>query len=168
MRCRPGPFSPSSCRSRWTQRSPKPTPKSRPGLRSIYWCTVRSWFRRNTKIIGHVTEAKAHSKTSPGSLLGISFERMLLERRTRSACCKPAVQAIARPLQLNNLGNETDRATCPPGKPSQRARLGCRSHRPLHPAEVSRPLPFPNRPDSLCPILPPSARSLPPAAESSE
>ena len=34
---------------------------------------------RNTKIIGHVTEAKAHSKASPGSLLGITFERMLVK-----------------------------------------------------------------------------------------
>jgi len=65
---------------------------------------------RNTKIIGHVTEAKAHSKTSPGSMLGISFERMLL-KGGREVPLQALVQAIARPLQLNNLGNEPDALT---------------------------------------------------------
>jgi hypothetical protein len=74
---------------------------------------------RNTKIIGHVTEAKAHSKASPGSLLGISFERMLL-KGGREVPLQATVQAIARPLQLNNLGNEPigDMAS---GMPGQRA-----------------------------------------------
>ena len=65
---------------------------------------------RNTKIIGHVTEAKAHSKASPGSLLGITFERMLL-KGGREVPLLAVVQAIARPLQLNNLGNEPDALT---------------------------------------------------------
>jgi hypothetical protein len=34
---------------------------------------------RNTKIIGHVTEAKADSKGSPGSRVAIAFDRMLLK-----------------------------------------------------------------------------------------
>jgi hypothetical protein len=72
---------------------------------------------RNTKIIGHVTEAKAHSKTSPGSLLAISFERMLL-KGGREVPLQATVQAIARPLQLNNLGNEPigDMASGMPGQ----------------------------------------------------
>jgi hypothetical protein len=74
---------------------------------------------RNTKILGHVTEAKAHSKASPGSLLGITFERMLI-KGGREVPLLAIVQAIARPLQLNNLGNEpdalTDRASGIPGQ----------------------------------------------------
>jgi hypothetical protein len=34
---------------------------------------------RKTKIVGHVTEVKAHSKTSPGPMLGIIFDQMLLK-----------------------------------------------------------------------------------------
>ncbi|MGC2182789.1 MAG: hypothetical protein WA637_05895 [Terriglobales bacterium] len=72
---------------------------------------------RNTKVIGHVTEAKAHSKTSPGSLLGITFERMLL-KGGREVPLQATVQAIARPLQLNNFGNEPigDMASGMPGQ----------------------------------------------------
>jgi hypothetical protein len=56
---------------------------------------------RNTKIIGHVTEAKAHSKTSPDSTLGISFDRVLL-KGGREVPLQVAVQAIARPLQVGS------------------------------------------------------------------
>ncbi|MGA9811604.1 MAG: hypothetical protein WBQ64_02435 [Terriglobales bacterium] len=74
---------------------------------------------RNTKIIGHVTEAKAHSKASPGSLLAISFERMLL-KGGREVPLQARVQAVARPLQLNNLGNESI-ADMSSGMPGPRA-----------------------------------------------
>jgi hypothetical protein len=52
---------------------------------------------RNTKIIGHVTEAKARSKTSPQSLLAITFDRMLL-KDGREIPLQVAVQAVGRPL----------------------------------------------------------------------
>ena len=57
---------------------------------------------RNTRIIGRVTDAKAHSKQSPDSLLGIAFERVMLkdgrELPLRPRCrrlpghCKPRLQ----------------------------------------------------------------------------
>jgi hypothetical protein len=53
---------------------------------------------RNTKIVGRVTEAKAHSKQSPDSIVGIVFERALL-KEGRAVPLQAAVQAIARPLQ---------------------------------------------------------------------
>ncbi len=53
---------------------------------------------RNTKIIGHVTEVKARSKSSPDSMVGISFDRMLM-KDGREIPLQSAVQAIARPLQ---------------------------------------------------------------------
>src|SRR6202048_326021 len=54
---------------------------------------------RNTKIIGHVTEAKARSKASPDSKIGITFDRMLL-KDGREVPLQLSVQAIARPLQF--------------------------------------------------------------------
>jgi hypothetical protein len=54
---------------------------------------------RNTKIIGHVTEAKARSKASPDSMIGITFDRMLL-KDGREVPLQLSVQAIARPLQF--------------------------------------------------------------------
>jgi len=53
---------------------------------------------RNTKIVGHVTEAKVHSKESPNSTVGIAFDRVLL-KSGRELPLQAAVQAIARPLQ---------------------------------------------------------------------
>lgn len=55
---------------------------------------------RNTKIIGHVTEAKAHSKQSPGSTVGITFDRVMM-KDGRELPLQAAVQAIGRPLQTS-------------------------------------------------------------------
>ena len=65
---------------------------------------------RNTKIIGHVTQAKAHSKNSPGSTLGITFDRLLL-KHGREVPLQMTVQAIARPLRspaFSNLADASD------------------------------------------------------------
>jgi hypothetical protein len=53
---------------------------------------------RNTKIIGHVTDAKAHSKGSPDAMVGIAFDRISM-KDGREVTIQAAVQAIARPLQ---------------------------------------------------------------------
>jgi hypothetical protein len=53
---------------------------------------------RNTKIVGHVTEAKAHSKQSAGSMVGVVFDRALM-KDGRELPLQAAVQAVARPLQ---------------------------------------------------------------------
>lgn len=53
---------------------------------------------RNTRIVGHVTEAKAHSKQSPDSVLGIAFERVLM-KDGHELPLQAVVQAVARPLQ---------------------------------------------------------------------
>jgi hypothetical protein len=54
----------------------------------------------NAKILGHVTEAKARTKDSPDSKIGITFDRMAL-KDGREVPLQLAVQAIARPLQVN-------------------------------------------------------------------
>ena len=53
---------------------------------------------RNTKILGHITEAKAHSKESPGSTLGITFDSIAM-KDGRELPVRAAIQAIGRPLQ---------------------------------------------------------------------
>lgn len=82
---------------------------------------------RNTKIIGHVTEAKARSKTSPGSMVGFTFDRLLL-KDGREMPLQAAVQAIARPLQFGSApeGNMPPSARQPgmPQMPGQRGQVG--------------------------------------------
>lgn len=54
---------------------------------------------RTAKIIGHVTEAKAHSKESPESRVGVAFDRLLM-KDGHEMPLQATVQAISRPLQL--------------------------------------------------------------------
>src|SRR6266850_2299796 len=61
---------------------------------------------RNTKIIGHVTDAKAHSKESPDSMVGIVFDRIAM-KDGHEVPIQAAVQAIARPLQSAALANSS-------------------------------------------------------------
>jgi hypothetical protein len=95
---------------------------------------------RNTKIIGHVTEAKTHSKTSPDSVVGITFDRMLL-KDGREVPLQLSVQAIGRPLQVWNspagYGAAADNsASTSATMPGQRSPLGTNSG-----ASVSSPYP---------------------------
>jgi hypothetical protein len=53
---------------------------------------------RGSKIIGHVTEAKARSKTEPQSTIGIIFDRLLL-KDGRTMPLQVAVQAIRGPAR---------------------------------------------------------------------
>jgi hypothetical protein len=52
---------------------------------------------RNAKVIGHVTDVKAHSKESPDSKVGIAFDRLIL-KDGREVQIQLVVQAISRPL----------------------------------------------------------------------
>jgi hypothetical protein len=75
---------------------------------------------RNTKVLGHVTEAKAHSKASPGSEIKFIFDRIIL-KRGREIPLQLTVQAIARPLQIPSLGtggpDSLGDASTMPGRP---------------------------------------------------
>jgi hypothetical protein len=53
---------------------------------------------RNAKIEGHVTNAKAHSKQSPDSMVGIVFDK-ITTKDGRDLPLQAEVQAIGRPLQ---------------------------------------------------------------------
>jgi len=52
---------------------------------------------RDTKVIGHVTTAKPHSKESPDSSVGLAFDRISMKDGTEVPV-KASVQAIGRPL----------------------------------------------------------------------
>jgi hypothetical protein len=105
---------------------------------------------RNTKIIGRVTEAKARSKESPDSLVGITFDRMLL-KDGREVPLQVAVQAIARPLQLGpGMSGNSQRADRGLPMPGQRAPMGDASTQGVpasYPGDLA-PIPDPMAPNS--------------------
>ena len=53
---------------------------------------------RDTKIFGHITDVKAHSKESPDSKVGIAFDRMVM-KKGGEVPLQVIVQAVGRPLQ---------------------------------------------------------------------
>jgi hypothetical protein len=57
---------------------------------------------RNTKIVGHVTEAKAHSNQSPASLVGFTFDHAVM-KDGREVPLQASVQALGRPIQTANV-----------------------------------------------------------------
>ena len=59
---------------------------------------------RNSKVVGHVTEAKASSKESPGARLGLLFDRVIL-KDGRQLEMQAVLQALARPLHNAALGD---------------------------------------------------------------
>jgi hypothetical protein len=54
---------------------------------------------RETKVFGHVTDVKAHSKESPGSKVGIAFDNMVM-KKSGEVPIQVVIQAVGRPLQL--------------------------------------------------------------------
>jgi Bacterial conjugation TrbI-like protein len=64
---------------------------------------------RNTRIVGHVTSAKAHSKESPDSRIGIVFDRAIM-KDGRELSLTPSVQAIGAPIN-QNASSTSERAT---------------------------------------------------------
>jgi hypothetical protein len=108
---------------------------------------------RNTKIVGHVTEAKAHSKESPDSTVGITFDRMLL-KDGREVTLPVTVQAVGRPLQVwsNSTGGPSadNPASAPVMMPGQQASLGGAN------AGSAAASPYPNTGDPGPGPIPPS------------
>jgi hypothetical protein len=104
---------------------------------------------RNTKIVGHVTEAKAHSKASPDSVIGITFDRLLL-KDGREVPIQLTVQAIARPLQFAGPEGSAQRPDRPGvAMPGQRGAIGDASSQgvpPAYPGDLA-PMPDPMAPN---------------------
>ena len=53
---------------------------------------------RNSKIVGHVTDAKPHSKESPHSKVAIAFDQIAIKDK-QTLPMQAEIQAIGRPLQ---------------------------------------------------------------------
>jgi hypothetical protein len=53
---------------------------------------------RNSKIVGHVTDAKPHSKESPDSKVAIAFDQIAIKDK-QTLPMQAEIQAIGRPLQ---------------------------------------------------------------------
>jgi hypothetical protein len=54
---------------------------------------------RDSKVFGHVTDVKAHTKESPDSKVGLAFDRMQV-KKGGEVPLQVAVQAVGRPLQM--------------------------------------------------------------------
>jgi hypothetical protein len=80
---------------------------------------------RNSKIEGHVTSAKPHTKDSPDSTLGIAFDRIFI-KNGKELPMQAAIQAIAPPLIMNNNAPGTPAAigSAPPGQQSSNVGSG--------------------------------------------
>lgn len=74
---------------------------------------------RNTKVIGHVADAKAHSKESPDSKVSLAFDQLVM-KDGREIPLQVVVQAIARPLQpaVASDTHMNEGAGMPSGSPS--------------------------------------------------
>src|SRR6266550_8491981 len=75
---------------------------------------------RDTKVIGHVTEAKPHSKESPESSVGLSFDRISL-KDGRELPMRTSVQAIGRSLNSFASPGGDAAGAAPGGMPSSGA-----------------------------------------------
>jgi hypothetical protein len=75
---------------------------------------------RDTKVIGHVTEAKPHSKESPESSVGLSFDRISL-KDGRELPMRSSVQAIGRSLNSFASPSADTAGAAPGGMPSSGA-----------------------------------------------
>lgn len=72
---------------------------------------------RNTKIIGHVTQAQARTKQSPNSMVAITFDRMSM-KDGRDLPIQAGIQAVGPPLQQAMLPEEGTPAGPGGGMPS--------------------------------------------------
>jgi len=75
---------------------------------------------RDTKLIGHVTEAKPHTKESPESSVGLSFDRISL-KDGRELPMRSSVQAIGRSLNSFASPGPDTAGAAPAGMPSSGA-----------------------------------------------
>ena len=72
---------------------------------------------RNTKIIGHVTQAQARTKESHNSMVAIAFDRMSM-KDGRELPIQAVIQAVGPPLQQATLSTEGAPAGPSGGVPS--------------------------------------------------
>jgi hypothetical protein len=105
---------------------------------------------KNTKIIGHVTEAKAHSKESPDSMVGIVFDRISM-KDGHDLQMQAGIQAIGRPLRsaasMENSPMSESGGMASASGPMQSGPMGGRSPAPTsYPPAAGSPTTDPSSP----------------------
>jgi len=60
---------------------------------------------RGAKIIGHVTDARARTKQAPESMVGVTFDRIVLKNGLEIPL-KATIQAVGAPMQISAMGPE--------------------------------------------------------------
>lgn len=102
---------------------------------------------KDTKIVGHVTEAEARSKEQKESELGISFNQAVM--KDGSAASLPmSIQAVIAPRNPDNASNAEDRGAPPPeatgagspsGSPGTRGGMGAQQPTSAYPPAPEEP-----------------------------
>ena len=84
-----------------------------------------------TKLIGHVTQASAHTNGQGQAMLAIQFDKAVLKDREEMPLHNAVIQAVAAPpREASRFNSDTDRATAP-GAPSNNPSMsGSRGARP--------------------------------------
>ena len=59
---------------------------------------------RNTKVLGHVTSVKAHTKDSPDSMVGIAFDRLIM-KDGHELPLQASLQAVGAPINAFGPGS---------------------------------------------------------------
>lgn len=68
---------------------------------------------KDTKIVGHITQAEARSKEQKESELGIAFNEAVMKDGSASSL-PMSIQAVIAPRNPNNANNAEDRSASPP------------------------------------------------------
>jgi len=82
---------------------------------------------QNTKIVGHIADVKAQSKSSPGSTVAIVFDRMLLKGGREVALPVTTIQAIAGPLHKPSYQSGPDAISGRSMTPDRMAPVGAQA-----------------------------------------
>ena len=97
---------------------------------------------RDTRIVGHVTDVKAHSRDSPGAKVGIAFDRMV-PKKGSDVPLELVVQAVGRPLQLVDYpAHMNEGAGVPAGSPSAAGGAGAATSNPSRAQERVAAIPM--------------------------
>ena len=81
---------------------------------------------KDTKVVGHVTEAQARTKDQKGSRVGLTFDHMVMKNGGSSAM-PMSIQAIIAPASLNADSNSGGEPAAAPAGDASAGNLGGRS-----------------------------------------
>jgi len=113
---------------------------------------------RNSKVIGRVTDVKAHSKESPDSRVAVAFDRLVL-KNGREVPLQIVLQAVGRPLMKVSLNNPSFSEGAA-NVPSSNLPGSAGGYPGRAPASAAPEPDSPNAPDSVAPLGPTSKGAI--------